>query len=154
MIFDTSIVIWPPKLWRFEVAIRQYEYQLICSRTPFCFVNFAAPFNLTEMVCIQNVCMDLRFQDDSIFSQDWNPQQILFSFNANQNGLICKVGWQVSGWSCLQLLHRIYCSASAQSLGFGLKYRWTDGLTYRQIDGWTDRRTDGQTDRQMEGQTD
>ena len=38
------------KLWGFEVAIRQYEHEWICSKTPFCFVNISAPFNRTEMV--------------------------------------------------------------------------------------------------------
>ena len=33
--------------WRkfcgFEATMRQYEYELICFRTAFCFVNFSAP---------------------------------------------------------------------------------------------------------------
>ena len=38
------------KLLGFEVTIRQYEHEWICSKTPFCFVNISAPLNHTEMV--------------------------------------------------------------------------------------------------------
>ena len=43
------------KLWGFEENMRQHEYELICIRAPFCFVNILAPFNCTEMV-LYSIC--------------------------------------------------------------------------------------------------
>ena len=45
-----AVVLAWANVWGFEVKMRQYEYELICSRTLFCFANISAPFYRTEMV--------------------------------------------------------------------------------------------------------
>ena len=59
------MVIRPPKLWGLEVALRQYEHYLIGSRTPFCFVNFSALFNRTEMVLYSKCPYGYKFSGEN-----------------------------------------------------------------------------------------
>ena len=52
------------KLWGFEVAMRQYEYELICSRTPFYFANISASINRTEMVLYSKCTYGSQFSGE------------------------------------------------------------------------------------------
>ena len=48
--------------WKLR-SMSWYEYQLICSRTPFCFANISGPLIAQKWFCVQNVHMDLSFQE-------------------------------------------------------------------------------------------
>ena len=47
-----------------HVAMRQYEYEFICSRTPFCFLNISAPFNRTEKVLYSKCLYGSQFSGE------------------------------------------------------------------------------------------
>ena len=42
----------------------QYEYEFMCLRTPFDFTNILAPVIAQNWFCIQNLHMDLSFQEE------------------------------------------------------------------------------------------
>ena len=49
------------KICGFETTLRQYEYEFICFRTPFCFVNISAPSYWTEIVLYSNFAYGSQF---------------------------------------------------------------------------------------------
>ena len=59
-------------------VLRQYGYELICFRTAFCFVNISAPNIAQKWFCIQNLRMDLSFQEKKAIlnSDTWLPKNL------------------------------------------------------------------------------
>ena len=55
------------KFCGFEATMRQNKYELICFRTAFCFVIFFPPDIAQKCICIQNLGMNLSFQDNFFF---------------------------------------------------------------------------------------
>ena len=51
------------KVLGFEVAMRQNEYELICSRDPFC--NYISSFNYTEMVLHSKCAYGSQFSGEN-----------------------------------------------------------------------------------------
>ena len=49
--------------WSFEANMRQQEYAMICFRSLFCFVYILVPKIAQIWFCIQNLRMDLNFQE-------------------------------------------------------------------------------------------
>ena len=66
------------KFWGFEATMRQHEYELICFRTAFCFVNILPPKIAQKWFCIQNLHMDLSFQEKKTIwkSDTWLPRYL------------------------------------------------------------------------------
>ena len=60
------------KFWGFETIMRQYEYELICFRAVFCFVNISAPLYRTETVLYS------RFLYGSQFSGEKSDMKIRY----------------------------------------------------------------------------
>ena len=64
------------KLWGFYDAMRQYEYELICSGTHFVLQISWPPLIAQKWFCIQNVRMDLSFQEKKTIGKSdiWLPR--------------------------------------------------------------------------------
>ena len=60
------------KFWGFEATLRQHEYEMICFRTVFYFVNILAPYDRTEMVLYS------KFAYKSQFSGEKNDLKIRY----------------------------------------------------------------------------
>ena len=52
------------KLLGFEVPMRQFECEWICSRTAFCFANISPPFNRTKRVLYSKFAYGSQFSGE------------------------------------------------------------------------------------------
>ena len=52
------------KLLGFEVPMRQFECEWICSRTAFCFANISPPFNRTKKVLYSKFAYGSQFSEE------------------------------------------------------------------------------------------